>query len=73
VALAGRGQIVDARGGEGQDIPIKIATVRREGVTGQPALDAQVVEVGLDLPRQPQLSTSASGRTCMPCASATGP
>jgi hypothetical protein len=46
VGRAHRGEIADA--GQRLDIPIKIATVRDQRVAGQPALDRQVVEIGLD-------------------------
>ena len=73
VGGAYRGEVVDAGRGESLGVPLEIPAVRREGVAGQATLDRQVVEVAPDGKLQGQLSTSASGSTCMPCASATGP
>jgi hypothetical protein len=54
-------------------VAAQVAPVGGERVTRQPTLDREMVEVGVDGPVDAQLSTSAVGRTGMPCASATGP
>ncbi len=67
----------------------EVAPVRLKGVSGQPALDGKMIEIPADRcghggqltqhpnsapkPSRIQLSTSASGVTGDPCASATGP
>lgn len=84
-----RREVGDTGLGQRREVTLQIPAVRGEGVRGQAALDGEVVEVpadgtaqgrrGFDARTGPfdsgvgQPSTSASGSTGMPCASATGP
>ncbi len=84
VGLAHGGQVVDAAGREPVDVAAQVAPVGQQGVGRQPALDREVVEVGVDDPRRGQARvgrghgrrgqtrTSSSGAVVSPCASATG-
>ena len=66
----------DALVGQVLDVPPEIPPVGGDRVAREPALDGQVVEVGLQRGLEgasAQRSTSSSSRTAAPCASATGP
>jgi len=73
VGGADRGEIGDSGLEERLRVPREVSPIGGEGVAGQPTLDGQMVEIGVDGPIDAQLSTSLVGRTGMPCASATGP
>ena len=82
VGDVGGGHVADlgpAGRGQRRGVPVQIPLVRLECVGGQPALDGKVVEVAADRRadgrqlRANQLSTSDSGTTGSPWASATGP
>jgi len=73
VGGADRGEIGNSRLEERSRVPRQVSPVGGEGVAGQPTLDGQMVEIGVDGPIDAQLITSVVGTTGMPCASATGP
>ena len=66
-------ELSDPGGGQVPVVAPQVATVGRQGVGGQSALDREVVEPGRrDASDRGQTSTSDSGTTCKPCACATG-
>ncbi len=67
------GEFHDPGGGELRGVTVEVTPVRRERVAGQATFHAEMVQVRLYRPFECQRSTSVSGVTGMPCASATGP
>lgn len=54
-------------------VPVKVASIRIDGITGEPTLDRNVVQIPLNGLAELQFNTSSRLTASMPNASATAP